>query len=319
MANDYKYRADVVGKLVPPEVIEGAPGGEQLDGWAKRALQMQTMVAFTVATDGEYKRHNHAALIAANGAAGGGAPILAKLEGEYAVGVLGTRASVKVSLPSPSDILRQLAEKAAKNGEAFDHAAMAAAVVAGVRAEINALIAAGVLYVQLNASGYDHLIGPNAPEQAAKWVAMAVALDRAALENIDKPANVRIGFRFGRSGNAPVWSLDDKAKLEQMFALPADRLLIDFGLQPSDFSVLQAVPGNTHVVLGLLDNTAKLKQSPDAVLSQIDLAVKYRAGDLLSLSPRGGFNAANGVTWAQQKDVLEQVVEAVTRFWGFAF
>lgn len=321
MANDYKYRADVIGKLVPPEVIEGEPSAEQLDNWAKRALQMQTVAAFTVATDGEYKRHNHAAQIAANGAAGGGNPILAKLEAEFAVAVLGKRASVKVSLPSPSDIVRQLAEKAAKTGAAFDEAATAQAAVAGVRAEIKALIEAGVLYVQLNSGGYDRLLGASAPDHADELVKAAVALDRAALEGHDKPASVRFGFRFGRTGQLPVWSLNgaDQARIESLFALPADRLLIDFGLQPTDFSVLQAVPANTHVVLGLLDNTAKLKQAPDMVLGQIDAAAKFRSGDLLSLSPRGGFNAANGVTWAQQKDVLEQVAEVVTRFWGFAF
>ncbi len=320
MANDYKYRADVVGKLVPPETIEGEPNAEQLDAWAKRALQMQTVAAFTVATDGEYKRHNHAAQIAANGAAGGGAPILAKLEGAYAVSVLGKRASVKVSLPSPSDIVKQLGEKAAKTGAAFDAEATAQAAVVGVRAEIKALIEAGVLYVQLNSAGYDKLLGADTAE-ATEQLNAAVALDRAALEGIDKPASVRTGFRFGRTGALPVWSLDGagKAKIESLFALPADRLLIDFGLQPTDFSVLQAVPGNTHVVLGLVDNTVKLRQAPDVVLGQIDAAAKFRPGDQLSLSPRGGFNAANGVTWAQQKTTLEDVLEVVTRFWGFAF
>jgi methionine synthase II (cobalamin-independent) len=316
MANDYKYRADVIGRLVPPESVEGAPTAEQLDSWSKRALQMQIHASLACGTDGEYRRHNLALALAERGRTGA-APQLVADEAGFALGVAGKRLALKISMPAPSDVVRQVAEHAASTGAAFDAEATGAAAVAALKAEIDALIEAGVLYVQLNTSGYDRFLGPDG---ALAPLQQAAALDASLLSQIKRPDNVRIGFRFGRTGKLPVWSLEGGglAKLETLFALPADRLLIDFGIGPSDFSALKAVTGNAHVVLGLLCSNYKNRQTTDALLNQVDLAAKERSGDLLSVSPRGGFNAASGITWAQQKDVLEQTVEVATRWWGFA-
>lgn len=319
MANDYKYRADVIGRMVAPETVEGDPSAEVLDAWTKRALQLQSITALPCGTDGEYRRHNLALALAQRGQ-NGEPPRLALDEAAFAISVAGKRLPLKVSLPAPSDVLRQVAEHAASSGEAFDPGAVAKAAVASVGAEVDALIAAGVLYIQLNTSGYDRWLGPSAGVDALGQIKHAAALDYELLAAVKRPDNVRIGFRFGRTGKTPVWSLegDEKAKLETLFALPADRLLIDFGLPPHDFSALRAVPDSTHVVLGLLDSSYKSKQTTDALMDQVDLAAKQRDGALLSVSPRGGFNAASGITWAQQKDVLEQTVEVATRWWGFA-
>lgn len=320
MANDFKYRADVVGKMVPPETVEGTPTAEQLEAWTKRAFQAQTSAAFMVVSDGEFRRHNLAKGIAERGASGA-PPRLVADEAAFGLATLGKRAALKVSLPAPSDVVRQLGEAAAKNGTPFDAASVGAAAIKGVRAEIKSLLEAGVLYVQLNTSGYDRWLGPNAPAKALTEVRSAVMLDTEAVAGLDRPANARIGFRFGRTGQNPLWSVDgadEQAKLEALFSIPVDRLLIDFGLQPADFSALRAVPADTHVVLGLIDNTGKLKQGPEALMKQIDLAAKERDGGLLSLSPRGGFNAATGVTWMQQKDALEITTDTATRWWGFA-
>ena len=319
MANDYKYRADVIGRLVPPEVVTGEPSAETLDQWSKKALQMQASLGLMVGTDGEYRRHELAPALARRGQSGE-PPRLADDEATFALGVAGKRLALKVSLPAPSDVVRQVAEHAARTGGTYDADAVAAAAVAAVGAEIEALIAAGTLYVQLNTSGYDRWLGPAAGDGALDRIKQAAALDQAVLAAVKGPENVRIGLRLGRTGEQPVWALEgeERNKLETLFALPADRLLIDFGLEASDFSVLQAATRNTHIVLGLIDSSDKLKQTSDALLKQIDLAAKERDGGLLSVSPRGGFNAASGITWVQQRKVLEQTLDVATRWWGFA-
>lgn len=300
MANDYKYRADPIGQLVSPETIEGPPTPEQLDGWTKRALGVQSVVALPVATDGEYRRSHLAAALVERGRTGAAPTLVAE---EAAFALASTKTPLKVSLPSASAVVKAVGG---------DPETTAAAAIKSLQAEAAALIAAGVAYVQFNASAYDDLLS----EDLGAKLATYAAWDHALISGIDRPSSVRIGVRFGRSGAAPMWTAG--SAVETMFALPADRLLIDFGLDPKDFSVLSLVPAKADVVLGLIDNQCKTRQSTDGLLSAIDAAAKIIDGTRLALSPRGGFSAKNGVTWAQQRNALEQLVEAATSWWGFS-
>ena len=300
MANDYKYRADPIGLMVPPEVIEGTLTAEQLDTWTKRALAVQTAVGLPVGSDGEYRRSHLAAALVQRGLDGAPPALVAD---EVAFALASTKMPLKVSLPSPSALVRTVAG---------DPETTAAAAIKSLGAETAALIAAGVAYVQFNASAYDELLSSGDDAKLAAYATW----DRALLASIDRPGNVRIGIRFGRSGAAPVWTAGSAAAT--LFALPADRLLIDFGLEPKDLDVLSSVPAGPDVVLGLLDNLCQAKQSSDSVLSTIDRAAKILDGTRLALSPRGGFSAKNGVTWAQQRNTLEQLVQAASLWWGFS-
>jgi methionine synthase II (cobalamin-independent) len=324
MANEYTYRADHVGSLLPsPALVEarakharreiGAAALHEAENAAiKSAVEMQRSVGIGVATDGGFRRADAAAV-----PLGGGN--LATSEAAFLRAL--TRRPIKVAVP------------AAARPEASEPLANALGRVDAVRKEIEALVAAGVDYIQLDAPGYAALFDPRqrAALQAQghdpdRRIDDLLKLDTSALSGIERPNNVRIAAYIGPGPDGALWRSmsGQEALAERLFTqLPADRFLLPFdGTSAIDFEPLRLVPKDKLVVLGLVSATTSALEDVDRLMAQIDLAAKFIDGDNLALSPASGFataeNVSSQMSAADQRRKLELVADVATRWWGFA-
>jgi len=210
-----------------------------------------------------------------------------------------TRRPIKVAAP---------AARRTGNGESLEDALARAAIV---KKEIEALIAAGVDYIQLDAPGYAGLPDAQKLDELLK-------LDTSALSGIQRPDNVRIAV-YLEPGIGPHSIGGHQASAERLFTeLPVDRFLLPFDDAGAlDFSPLRLVPKDKMAVLGLVSATPAALEDVDKLMGQIDLAAKSIDGDNLALSPASGFATA-GISEAGQRRKLELVVDVATRWWGFA-
>jgi len=319
MANDYTYRADHVGSLLPPSALVeararyargeiGVDGLQEAESAAvKSAVEMQRSVGIAVATDGSFRRAEPAAVrVDGNRLAVSEAALLRTL----------TRRPIKVAVP---------AARHAETGEPFAHALARADVV---RKEIQALIAAGVDYIQLDAPGYAALFDA---QQRAALQAQGVdpkerfgellKLATAALSGIERPSHVRLAAYIDPgSVGAVSYSIGGYESLaERLFSeLPVDRFLLPFDATTAiNFEPLRLVPKGKLVVLGLVSATTSAMENVDTLLTQIDAAAKVIDGDNLGLSPATGFATAPQISEADQRRKLALVVDVATRWWGF--
>jgi 5-methyltetrahydropteroyltriglutamate--homocysteine methyltransferase len=320
MANEYTYRADHVGSLLlPPALVEArakhARGDvstddlrEATNAAIKTAVEMQRSAGIAVTTDGGFRR---ADAVPVDGTR------LATSEAAFLRAT--TRRPIKVAVPAPRpDANEPLAA-------ALDRAGI-------VKKEIEALIAAGVDYIQLEVPGYAPLLDP---QQRSALQAQGVdpdrrldellKLDASAFSGIERPANVRVAAHIDPGTAASVWrSMNGREALaERLFTeLPVDRFLLPFdSTSPIDFEPLRLVPKGKLVVLGLVSATNPALEDVDKLMAQIDLAAKSIDGDNLALSPASGFALAgkvSQVSGADQRRKLELVADVATRWWGFA-
>jgi 5-methyltetrahydropteroyltriglutamate--homocysteine methyltransferase len=307
MANEFTYRADHIGGLISPTALSDARqrygrGEIDLDRLreaetvaVKSAADMQRSVGLSVTTDGGFRRADHAAL-KLDGST------LAKSEAAPLRSL--SRRPIKVAVPAARPTA----------GEPFDRALARAAIVKG---EIEALVAAGVDVIQLDAPGYGVLFDDGAPDRTLDaWL----QLDGAALAGISRPSNVRIAVHFVRPDDAIVrQSTSAQGDAERLFrALPVDRFILPMDGGGKDFDVLRFVPKGKLVVLGLVSATRSALENIDDLMSWIDEAAKRMDGDDLALSPATGFVAGSEVSESDQRRKLELVAEVATRWWGFA-
>jgi 5-methyltetrahydropteroyltriglutamate--homocysteine methyltransferase len=291
MANDYTYRADHVGSLIPPAALVEARAGhaqraigmdglqEAEDAAIKSVVEMQRSVGIAVATDGGFRRTVPAAAAA----------FLRTL----------TRRPIKVAVPAarPSETSEPLARANAVNKE------------------IEALIAAGVDYIQLDAPGYAAVF--DAPKEKVDEL---LKLDTSALSGIERPSKVRIGAYIDPGAGGALWrSISGHGSLvERLFnELPVDRFLLPLGGNGAiDFEFLRLVPKGKLVVLGLVSATNAALEDVDTLLARIDAAAKVIDGDSLAISPASGF-VSGKMSEADQRRKLALVVDVATRWWGF--
>jgi 5-methyltetrahydropteroyltriglutamate--homocysteine methyltransferase len=313
MANDYTYRADHVGSLLPPPALvearakhargEIATSGlrEAENAAVRSVVDMQRSVGIAVATDGGFRRAERAA---------------AQLDGnrlatsEAAPLRVATRRPIKVAVP------------AARRSDSSEPHESVLARAAVVRKEIEALIAAGVDYVQFDAPGYVGLLDSDPDRKLDELL----KLDTAALSGIQRPGNVRIAAYIdpGSAGALGHSISGREALAARLFVeLPVDRFLLPFdGAGAIDFTPLRLVPEGKIVVLGLVSATTAALEDVDKLMAQIDLAAKSIDGDNLALGPATGFAVAGKsggqLSETDQRRKLELVVDVATRWWGFA-
>jgi 5-methyltetrahydropteroyltriglutamate--homocysteine methyltransferase len=307
MANDYTYRADHVGSLVPPAALIEArakqDGGaltadglrEIEDAAIKSALDMQRSAGVAVATDGGFRRA-HPDKVALAGDS------LARTEAAYLKAQ--SRRPIKVALPAA--------------GLAGEPRELALARAAIVKNEIVALIAAGVDYIQLEAPGYAAALAAGAKARFEDLL----EIDKAVLSGLERKANVRIGILLpGFDGSRSSSDNGNEAAAERLFhELPVDRFLLPLDTSGADFELLRLVPAGKLVVLGLVSTTTSALEDVDELMRHIDAAAKILDGNDLALSPASGFFAGTEgrLSEADQRRKLELVADAATRWWGFA-
>jgi 5-methyltetrahydropteroyltriglutamate--homocysteine methyltransferase len=198
-----------------------------------------------------------------------------------------------------------------------------------IAAEVQALAAEGVPYIQIDNAHYPDYI-PD--ERRAQMRAIGIDPDKAILEDIaadnatvtgvDRSTHVvamHICRGNGRSAYHTSGPYD--AIAERVFAgLDVDRFLLEYDSERAGgFEPLRFIPQGKQVVLGLVTTKVGALESQDTLLKRIDEAAKYVPLENLALSPQCGFASVmqgNLLTPDDQRRKLELVVETARKVWG---
>jgi 5-methyltetrahydropteroyltriglutamate--homocysteine methyltransferase len=370
MANPGKYRADQIGSLLrPPELLKARTqhaagrldeaGLQKVEDAAIRdLLAMQQKTGIDVVTDGEFRRSDFRAGLA--DAVHGmttttGASVWHSAEGDKAIPVKhwhvdgrlqqhrriteheakflrnNTKAPVKITLISPGFMAGRSFKEGVTDRFYATKRELADEIVKITRREIEALIADGIQYIQLDNPGYAFFLdrknreklkaGGQDPDLAFENM---LETDLASVKDISKPDNVRIGIHICRGNNSSFWlnEGDYEPIAERLFStLPVDRFLLEYDdARSGGFEPLRFVPKDKMVVLGLISTKTPAIENADALLDRLDEASEFIDSDNLAISPQCGFathaEGGNNLTPEQQFKKLELTANVARRFWG---
>jgi 5-methyltetrahydropteroyltriglutamate--homocysteine methyltransferase len=198
-----------------------------------------------------------------------------------------------------------------------------------VRGEIEALLAEGVPYIQIDAPRYTYCVdehwrqrfrdqGIDSEALLDEWIAAA----NASLAGI-APQGATIAMHLCRGNNRGGWFSDGSYDpvAEKLFnAMTVERFLLEFDTERSrGFAPLRLMPRDKTVLLGLSTTKTGTLKPVDEVLRRIDAAAQYFPMDHLAISPQcsfATFAAGNPLSWNEQRRKLALVVHTARRAWG---
>jgi 5-methyltetrahydropteroyltriglutamate--homocysteine methyltransferase len=199
-----------------------------------------------------------------------------------------------------------------------------------MRAEIEALIAEGVSYIQLDSLRYvlplaDPLLRQKMIDEGEDPQVLldeTIATDNACLEGIDR-SKVTIALHMCRGNLRSAWGAAgayDYVAQKALSQLNVDRFLLEYDDERSgSFEALRFVPKGKTVVLGLITSKRPELESIDSLRKRIDEAAVYVPLEDLAISPQCGFASVipgNLLTMDDQRRKLELVVETARQVWG---
>ncbi len=359
------YKADQVGSLLrPQEILEARSRGPSPEGLRSledrhilRLLEKQRELGLDVFTDGELRRRNFMSdlMDSVEGFDFGEAlPRDWKGEGQAppasVTGVVVSRlrqirrltehevrflrqhspGPFKVTLPSANQFPAITFKKGVTDRVYRDHSELLWDIVPIVRREIEALVAEGVPYVQIDAPRYSYYIDPRWRQYVRDQMGMepeaaldeAIRADNACLEGLRGRGTV-LAIHLCRGNNRSQWYAEGGYDpiAEKVFGeLQVDRFLLEYDDQRSGgFEPLRFVPGDKTVVLGLVSSKRPQLESQETLLRRIEEASRYVPRDRLALSPQCGFASVmegNLLTEEDQWAKLRLVVDTARRVWG---
>jgi 5-methyltetrahydropteroyltriglutamate--homocysteine methyltransferase len=357
-----KFRADQIGSLLRPEALlaarRGHDAGEVTDAGLRAAedeaittaVRRQEATGIDVLTDGEFRRrdfrsgfaqavdgiemsawdmpwHSAEGTTRLRSIAFTATARLRQRErlagGEVAFVSSLTAAPVKATLIAPGFLADRFWKDGVTSACYSSREEFAAEVAAITRAEITALIADGVRYIQLDNPGYGAYLGSHAGHDPAGFERVLSA-DIAAVQGLERPDGVTIGLHVCRGNQSSRWmgEGDYEPVAEELFGrLPVDRLLLEYDDERAGgFAPLRFVPPGTVSVLGLVSSKAGQLETADALRERIDEAAKYAAYEDLALSPQCGFasiaEGGNLLTEDEQYAKLALVADVARSVWG---
>jgi 5-methyltetrahydropteroyltriglutamate--homocysteine methyltransferase len=362
-----RYRADQVGSLLrPPELLqaraayaEGRLSAEALREVEDRAildvLARQRQIGIDVLTDGEFRRGAFLTDLAeavegfvaervilewrgpGGGAEGSMAPVVGgrlrprRLLTKHEADFLQAHAAApfKITVPLPSQLAAVSYKPGVTDRVYPTRAELLAEFTALIRREVEALIDAGVPYIQLDGPFYTYYADPRMRDQLRQMgvdpdqaFEAAVAADTACLAGLQRPQTV-LAVHLCRGNSRSRWIAEGGYDpiAEQLFgSLPVDAFLLEYDTpRAGDFTPLRFMPPGKTVVLGLVTTKEPRLESPDELRRRIDEAARYVPLENLALSPQCGFASTalgNLLTPDDQWRKLELVVTTARQVWG---
>ena len=204
------------------------------------------------------------------------------------------------------------------------------AIVDILHSEVEALIAEGVPYIQLDSLRYVIQLTDEttrqrmieAGEDLEAILDQTIAADNATLKGA-RGRGATIGLHMCRGNNRSAWRSQggyEEIAEKSFNLLEVDRFLLEYDTERAGgFEPLRFVPDDKMVVLGLISSKDPTLESEDQLRRRIDEASKYVPLENLALSPQCGFASTapgNMLTQDEQKRKLELVVETARKVWG---
>jgi 5-methyltetrahydropteroyltriglutamate--homocysteine methyltransferase len=359
------YRADHVGSFLrPPELLDARQAATEPervraieDRHILRVLARQQELGFDLYTDGELRRRNfmsdftdavegidHGDAVARTWQAGGADAPVSSVAGivtgrlrqlrrltAHEVPFLWEHSpgAIKVTLPSATQFPAIAYKRGVTDKVYASHSALLRDIVTVIRAEVQALAADGVPYIQIDAPRYSYYVDPKwqayirtemglEPEAALDE---AIRADNACLAGARRPG-VTLAMHLCRGNNRSHWYAEGGYDpiAEQLFGtLQVDRFLLEYDDERSGtFEPLRFVPPGKTVVLGLVSSKRPQLESKGELLRRIEEAARYVPLERLALSPQCGFASTmegNLLSEDDQWAKLRLVAETAREMW----
>ena len=360
-------RADHVGSLLrPPDLLQareanstGALSDDELrereDAAILAALGRQRDVGLQVFTDGEFRRGSwitdmaeavdgfvaQSRVIDWHGPGGSPEASTSKIVGgrlrrrrrltgeETAFLTSNAPGRVKMTLPAPSNFFVVSWKPGLSDSAYGSRSEMLADVVSIVRGEVEALIADGVTYIQLDAPFYGPFMDDGErrrlmedgvdPDQALREI---VAADDACVRGLAREGLI-LALHICRGNSRSRWLAEgafDPIAEPLLGTLSVDAFLLEYDApRHGGFEPLRHLPAGKTAVLGLVTTKEPGLESRDDLARRIDEAARYAPLEQLALSPQCGFAsvaAGNLISEDDQWRKLERVVETARLVWG---
>ena len=361
------FRADQVGSFLrPPDLLEArraaAEDPERLrpleDQHILRVLAKQQELGFHIFTDGEFRRSNfmsdftdavegfdlgdtvmrawQTATVSATPASRVAGVVTAKLRQlrrltahELPFLQAHSPGAIKMTLPSATQFPAIAYKRGVTDKVYPSHAALLADIVAIIKAEVQALVADGVSYVQIDAPRYSYYVDPKWRTYIREEMGVepdaaldeAIRADNTCLQGA-RGAGVTLAMHLCRGNNRSHWYAEGGYDpiAEKLFGtLAVDRFLLEYDDDRSGtFEPLRFVPPGKTVVLGLISSKRPALESKRELIRRIEEAARYVPLENLALSPQCGFASTmegNLLSEDDQWAKLRLVAETVREVW----
>jgi 5-methyltetrahydropteroyltriglutamate--homocysteine methyltransferase len=360
------YRADHVGSLLrPPELLEARRAGadpERLreieDRHILRVLARLRDLGFEVFNDGELRRRNFmsdftdavdgfdlgdavARLWRAGGAVGAPpSPVTGIVTGRlrqvrrltaHELPFLRQHSpgAIKITLPSANQFPAIGYKRGVTDRVYPSHSALLWDIVPILAAEVQALAADGVQYVQIDAPRYSYYIDPKWRDYIRTEMGVepdaaldeAIRADNACLDGA-RGSGATLAIHLCRGNNRSQWYAEGGYDpiAEKLFStLRVDRFLLEYDDERSGtFEPLRFVPRGKTVVLGLVSTKRPQLESKGDLIRRIQEAARHVPLEHLALSPQCGFASTmegNLLSEDDQWAKLRLVVEIARDVW----
>jgi 5-methyltetrahydropteroyltriglutamate--homocysteine methyltransferase len=235
----------------------------------------------------------------------------------------------KVTMPAPSYVAARGYSPEHSDPVFGDRKGLLQEVAKIIQAEVKALAAEGVPYIQLDNPHYpDYFVeerregmrgGGIDPDQA---LLDDIEADNLAVQGIDR-SKLTVGIHLCRgNGAGGGWHTEGGYDpiAEPLFSkLDFDRYLLEYdSARAGGFEPLRFVPKGKIVVMGLVTTKSGELETQEELMRRIDEASKYLPVEQMALSPQCGFASVlqgNPLSWDEQRQKLALVVNTARKVW----
>ncbi|MEM7250782.1 MAG: cobalamin-independent methionine synthase II family protein [Pseudomonadota bacterium] len=156
-------------------------------------------------------------------------------------------------------------------------------IVRSIRGELNALVAAGETYLQLDEPLFPH------PPYGLTLSEGALLINRC-LEGLS--ATTAVHICFGNNAGRPFADRRFSRLMDAMMLLQTDQLILEFANREfAEIDLLASLSTRYHIAAGVIDVKNYRVESPEDVAERIDNCLKFAPQSRLSLTADCGFSA----------------------------
>jgi 5-methyltetrahydropteroyltriglutamate--homocysteine methyltransferase len=236
----------------------------------------------------------------------------------------------KITMPGAYSAAGQLYKDGITDAAYPSRRELAYDIIEMLKGEIDALIADGCSYIQLDSLHYVERVADKTIRQRMiddgedpdAYLDEIIAADNAVL-NHARGRGVTVGLHMCRGNNRSAWHAEGSYEpvAEKAFSqLNVDRFLLEYDTdRAGGFEPLRFMPKDKMVVLGLVSSKEPELESVDALRRRIEEAAQFVPLENLALSPQCGFASTmlgNLLTWEEQEAKLARVAETARAVWG---
>ncbi len=235
------------------------------------------------------------------------------------------RRPFKITMPGPS-IYMNIYEEGFSNAAYPTRDDYLDALIGIYQAEVEAQVADGAAYVQLDSLRYmqvfANMIKTMSSVDGEIVFAEALRSDNAVLDRARaKGATTAVHICRGNHRSAWAGAGSYEPVAERLFAeLRADRFLLEFDDERSGgFEPLRFMPKGKTVVLGLVTTKRPELEDKDMLRRRVDEAARFVGLETLAISPQCGFASTfkgNLLSEDDERRKLELVAETARSIWG---